>query len=167
MKRILKLALPGGIVAALVASVLATTHTAGATSSAALANEEKPAFAVEDYAYPQADKIETERGLRLKRGDGHITLADCGSADGLLEIWGRKNDRKVCFRTVGQSGFLTLEVPAVYAVKGNDYDTALEMTADGGEKKKFDIGRNEWTPVGESTDPDGREHMLVEIRTSK
>ncbi|MFJ4471910.1 hypothetical protein ACIP2X_31110 [Streptomyces sp. NPDC089424] len=61
---------------------------------------EAPGHAVEDFAYPGADKIQQERGFVLERGDGHIVLADCGPA-GLLEV------------------------PAVHAIKGNSYQTVV------------------------------------------
>ncbi len=37
----------------------------------------------------------------------------------------------------------------------------------GTEEKSFDIDKNTWTAVGESADEQGREFMLVEIRTTK
>ena len=40
----------------------------------------KPPALVEDYAYPGADRILTEKGIKLKRGDGRILLADCDQA---------------------------------------------------------------------------------------
>ncbi|MBV7700077.1 hypothetical protein KWI83_32100 [Streptomyces sp. TRM70350] len=125
---------------------------------------EAPGFAVEDFAYPQADKIQQERGIILKRGDGHIVLADCGP-DGLLEVSARGR-QKFCFRVTGNQGYLSLELPAVYAIKGNDYQTEVNMTV-GSEEKTFQVDENIWTPVGEGLDPDGRQHMLVEIVTSK
>ncbi|WP_308439628.1 hypothetical protein [Streptomyces spinoverrucosus] len=126
--------------------------------------DEAPGYAVEDFAYPQADKIQQERGIILKRGDGHIVLAECGPA-GLLEVWARSQD-KICFRVTGNQGYLSLEIPSVYAIKGNDYQTEVNMTVDS-EEKTFEVDENAWTPVGESADPEGREHMLVEIVTSK
>nr|WP_257003096.1 hypothetical protein [Streptomyces sp. Alain-F2R5] len=128
--------------------------------------DEAPGFAVEDFNYPQADKILDERGIVLKRGDGHITLADCADGTDLLQILARRTADPVCFKTVGDSGWLTLEIPAVYTIRGNDYDTQVDMTV-GDEEKSFDIEKNTWTAVGESTDGDRREHLLVEIRTSK
>lgn len=135
----------------------------GAATSVA---DEAPGYAVEDFAYPNADKILAEQNIVLKRGDGHITLADCASGTGLLEVWAREQTDKICFRVVGNSGWLTLEIPSVYAVKGNDYTTEVDMTV-GTEEKSFDIEKNTWTAVGEAADEQGREHMLVEIRTSK
>ncbi|MET8750872.1 hypothetical protein ABZW32_12350, partial [Streptomyces sp. NPDC004667] len=62
--------------------------------------EDGPGYAIEDFGYPNADKILAERGITLKRGDGHIVLADCGSATDLLEVWSRANE-KICFRVTG------------------------------------------------------------------
>ncbi|MCQ9180984.1 hypothetical protein KMT30_18450 [Streptomyces sp. IBSBF 2953] len=128
--------------------------------------DEAPGYAVEDFAYPQADKILREQGIVLKRGDGHITLADCADDSGLLQVRARRNSETICFKTVGNSGWLTLEIPAVYVVKGNDYQTQVDMTV-GDEQKSFDVAKNTWTAVGESADEQGREFMLMEIRTSK
>lgn len=127
--------------------------------------EGDPGYAVEDFAYPGADEILAQRGFLLKRGDGHIQLADCGSDVGLLEVWPREQE-KVCFRVTGDSGFLTMEIPAVYGIKGNDYSTEVDMTV-GEEEKSFVVDKNAWTNVGETADPEKRDHLLVEIRTSK
>ncbi|MDX3456241.1 hypothetical protein PV396_30605 [Streptomyces sp. ME02-8801-2C] len=165
--------------AALAAGALAWTAVAGSGSAPAqdgAANrasgavtavaDEAPAYAVETFDYPNADKILAEQNIVLKRGDGHITLADCASGTGLLEVWAREKADRICFKVVGNSGWLTMEIPSVYAVKGNDYATEVDMTV-GAEEKSFDVEKNTWTAVGESADEQGREHMLVEIRSSK
>ncbi|MFI6933973.1 hypothetical protein [Streptomyces sp. NPDC050287] len=151
--------------------VTATTGVPGGAPqhsgpTTALVADGAPGSAVEDFSYPQADKILAEKNIVLKRGDGHITLADCVGGTGLLEIMAREKTDKICFKVVGDSGWLTLEIPAVYAIRGNDYTTAVDMTV-GTEEKSFDITKNAWTPVGEAADTEGREHMLVEIRSSK
>ncbi|MFJ7899366.1 hypothetical protein ACIQ6V_02400 [Streptomyces sp. NPDC096198] len=150
-----------------VAALGGGASTGKGTSSAAVAPVagEAPGYAVENFNYPGADKILAEKNIVLKRGDGHITLADCASGTGFLEVWARSKDR-VCFQVTGNSGWLTLEIPAVYAVRGNDYAAQVDMTV-GTEEKSFDVAKNTWTAVGESADPQGRSHMLVEIRTSK
>ncbi|MEU9544947.1 hypothetical protein ACFVYV_42655 [Streptomyces mirabilis] len=139
-----------------------TASTAAAVHAVA---DETPGYAVEGFDYPQADKILAEQGITLKRGDGHIVLADCASQTGLLEVWARSSDL-VCFRVTGNSGYLTLEIPSVYAIRGNDYAAQVDMTT-ADEEQSYDIAKNTWTPVGESADEQGREFMLVEIRTSK
>jgi hypothetical protein len=136
----------------------------GGSPTEAVAGE-TPGYTVEDFDYPQADKILAEQGITLKRGDGHIVLADCASQTGLLEVWARSKD-KICFRVTGDSGYLTLEIPSVYGVKGNDYTTQVDMTV-GTEEKSFDVAENAWTAVGESADEQGREFMLVEIRSAQ
>ncbi|MFE3432797.1 hypothetical protein [Streptomyces sp. NBRC 110465] len=129
--------------------------------------DEAPGYAVETFAYPRADEILAEQGVQLKRGDGHIVLADCATGTGLIQVWARRQDnKKICFRVTGNSGWLTMEIPAVHSIKGNDYTTEVDMTV-GAERKSFDITKNAWTSVGESADDQGREHMLVEIRTTK
>ncbi|MCX5195453.1 hypothetical protein OOK31_16335 [Streptomyces sp. NBC_00249] len=138
---------------------------AGDTASLQAVADEGPGYAIEDFGYPNADKILAEQHITLKRGDGHITLADCTGATGLLEIWSRAND-KICFRVTGTQGYLTMEIPAVFAVKGNDYTTKVDMSV-GTESKTFDVNKNAWTPVGESADEQGRDFMLMEIRTAK
>ncbi|WP_256362492.1 hypothetical protein [Streptomyces sp. TRM70350] len=163
----------GTLLAAAVAGALTwlavpagTSATGGADARAAApVAGEAPGYAVEDFNYPQADKILAEQNIVLKRGDGHITLADCVSGTGQLEVWARSKDR-ICFQVTGNSGWLTLEIPSVYGIRGNDYTTQVDMTT-GTEEKSFDVDKNAWTAVGESADEQGREFMLVEIRTAK
>ncbi|MFE0098898.1 hypothetical protein [Streptomyces sp. NPDC059009] len=120
---------------------------------------------VEDFNYPGADRILRDKGIVLKRGDGHLTLAECGSASGLMEIYSRKDD-SICFRTTGSSGHLTMEIPVVYGVKTSAMDADLKLSAQG-KNTDVAVGKNSFKPVGETADPNGREHLLLEIRTSK
>lgn len=145
-----------------------TGASAAARASDAVAEtaaDATPGYAVEDFNYPQADKIYAEQGILLKRGDGHIVLADCVSDTGQLQVWVRSK-ANVCFNVTGDSGWLTLELPSVYGIKGNDYTTQVDMTT-GTEEKSFDIPKNTMASVGETADEQGRKFMLVEIRTSK
>ncbi|MFD6940424.1 hypothetical protein ACFWAP_30265 [Streptomyces goshikiensis] len=159
--------------AAMGAGALAWFAIAGGVTGAPVADtasmkaiaDEGPGYAVEDFAYPNADKILAEQRITLKRGDGHILLADCASATDLLEVYGRKNE-KTCFKVTGNSGYLALEIPAVYFIKGNSYAAKVDMSA-GSLQKSFDITKNDWTPVGETADEQGRDFMLMEIRTAK
>ncbi|WP_416974426.1 hypothetical protein [Streptomyces sp. 4F14] len=161
--RIVGAAMAAGAVAWL--AIGASESTAGTGSVASVADE-SPGYAVEKYAYPQADKILAEKNIVLKRGDGHITLADCVTDTGQLEVWAHDKADKICFDVKGTSGWLTLEIPAVYGIRGNDYETQVDMTV-GTEEKSFDVAKNTWTAVGASADEQGRDHMLVEIRSTK
>ncbi|MFI6639044.1 hypothetical protein [Streptomyces sp. NPDC050504] len=141
-----------------------SAHGNGDTAVTTAAGE-GPGYAVEDFGYPNADKILAEQHITLKRGDGHILLADCSTGTDLMEIWSRANS-KICFRVTGNSGYLTLEIPSVFAVKGNAYSSEVDMAV-GTEEKTFTVNKNSWTPVGESADPQGREFVLMEIRATK
>lgn len=163
LSRALVPGLAAGAVTLLVLNVGASPTPRSVSASIPVADS-SPGYAVEDFVYPQADKILQDRGIILKRGDGHIVLAECGSQEGLLRVRARDLE-DTCFRVTGNKGYLSLEIPSVHLIKGNDYQTTVNMTVDE-EEKTYDIIENDWTAVGEPTDPDRREHMLVEIVTS-
>ncbi|MGW6971208.1 hypothetical protein [Streptomyces sp. NPDC054952] len=127
--------------------------------------DEGPGYAVEDFAYPNADKILAEKKIKLKSGNGNILLAECTGAPELMEVFSHVNE-KVCFRVTGDKGYLSLEIPAVFGIKGNNFAAQVEMSA-GSEEKTFNVDKNTWTAVGETADEQGRDFMLLEIRTSK
>lgn len=167
MVRILGTMGASALAAAAVVAVAAGVHAGPSAGTATVhAADDAPAYAVEDFDYPQADKILAEQGIVLKRGDGHITLADCASGTGQLEVQAREHKDPICFDVIGDEGWLTLEIPAVFSVVGNDYSTTVDMTV-GDEEKSFPIAKNTRTPVGESADPENRDYLLVEIRTAK
>ncbi|CAL9408813.1 MULTISPECIES: hypothetical protein [Streptomyces] len=156
-------------VAAGVASIL-VFGSGGSPDAAAQATvpaaDEAPGYAVEDFNYPQADKILAEKGIRLKRGDGHIVLAECKSGTNQLEVWSYESVEAICFNVSGNSGWLTMEIPSVFGIRGNDFNTEVDMTTEG-EEKTFDVEKNLWTAVGQTADEEGRDFALLEIRTSK
>ncbi|GGP45756.1 hypothetical protein [Streptomyces abikoensis] len=152
-------------------AVVAATVMAGAATAVA---DEMPPSNVEDFEYPQADKIFQERGIKLKSGDGHLMLATCDSEPGLIEIMaqGMKQTDKVgqgrfCFRVTGASGYLSLEIPRVVGGMGNnDYNVNVSMVT-GAEEKSFELDKNRWTPIGKTADGQGRDYTLVEIVAKK
>ncbi|MER5733522.1 hypothetical protein ABT084_35200 [Streptomyces sp. NPDC002138] len=158
--------------AALAAGALAWVALGGVTGTspkdvvaAQSIADEGPGYAIEDGAYPNADKILAEQKIKLKSGDGHILLAECTGAPELMEVFSHANE-KICFRVTGNKGYLSLEIPAVFGVKGNDYAAQVQMST-GSEEKTFSVGKNTWTAVGETADEQGRDFMLLEIRTAK
>ncbi|MEV7688349.1 hypothetical protein ACFW1F_06615 [Streptomyces bungoensis] len=162
-----------GAVAAACAGAVAFTFASGSAAIAHHASADRtstvvdgaPGYAVEDFNYPGADSIKAQKGITLKRGDGHITMVDCASGTGLMEVYSRKSE-KICFRATGPSGYLSLEIPSVYGVKGEaDHEADLQLTTDGATQS-IDVGKGEWKAAGEAADPDGRAFVLVEIRTS-
>ncbi|MFI6939599.1 hypothetical protein ACIBI4_10020 [Streptomyces sp. NPDC050418] len=163
-------ALATGCAAAVAAVALVLTVGPGQPAAEAPAADSvadaAPGYAVEDYGYPDADKILAEQDVLLKRGDGRITLAACGSETGLMEVYVREHE-KVCFKVTGNSGWLTMEIPAVFGVKGaGEQSAVVDMTVES-EEVSFDVPKGEFAAVGDTADPEGRDHMLVEIRTTK
>jgi len=171
MKLARRIIATGAAAAACAAALVATTVSshADAPHTPVTVAADQPGYAVEDFNYPDAAKIEEEQGITLKRGDGHILLADCSSDSGLLEVWQRhKTPDKVCFRTIGTSGYLTLEIPSVFLVKGStDHTADVTLTAPGADTQEIEVPKDEWTSVGEVLDPEHRDFVLMEIRTSK
>src|SRR4051812_13054810 len=96
-----------------------------ATSSSAA---DTPPPAEEDYSYPGAAEIEKQHGIKLFRGDGHIlfvTSVDLNQqqcAPGQVQVEKHLDDppylKGFCFKTTGTKGWLTLEVPATFGVRG-------------------------------------------------
>lgn len=178
MSSITRLFTVGAVAGAVALSgvVIANAATAAPAGSAVTAvtaaDDTPPPPAVEDYAYPGADQIFKDRGIKLTRGDGHIVLVACGTP-GLMEVnaRGMQDIDKVgggrfCFKTTGTTGFLSLELPSVYGVSTNDYAAHLTMAA-GVDSKTYDLPKNAWTGVGEIGDPQHRPFTLLEITTTK
>ncbi|MFJ9622041.1 hypothetical protein [Streptomyces sp. NPDC101181] len=165
MKLARRVVATGVAAAACIAGVVTVAHADGTRNRPAAAAEELPPYAVEGFAYPGADRIEAELGIVLKRGDGHIILADCTSGGSFLEVYSRDKGR-VCFRVTGTTGRLTVEIPTVYGIKGAaSYSTDVTLTAED-DQQNISVAKNEWKGVGEAADPEGRDHVLVELSTS-
>ncbi len=153
------------LVSAIAAAVAATgvsaaVATAGQTPRAA-ADDSPQRSTVEDRSYPGAAKILAERGISLKSGDGKILLTDCGSTPDLVEVYSRTKGN-FCFAVVGPTGYLSLDLPETYTVKGNSHRLQVSLTAQG-RTTTSTVEKNSWTPVGEGTG--GAPSVLVEMRT--
>ncbi|MFD0401180.1 trypsin-like serine protease [Kitasatospora sp. NPDC127121] len=151
MRTVRRLAWPLG--AALAIPVLAAPIPATAADAA-------PPSTVEGFAYPDAAKVYTDRNITLKSGDGHIVLADCASGPGLVHVLSRAaNPSEVCFRITGPTGYLAVEIPKVYDIRGDDHSVKATLNT-AGNVTSFDVPKNVWTPVGESV---GEATTLLEL----
>ncbi|WP_171110757.1 MULTISPECIES: hypothetical protein [Streptomyces] len=149
---------------ALAAAVAATAAALLLTGAPLATADDLPPVAVEDFAYPDADKIYAEHGIRLLTGDGNILFADCGSATNLIQVYARGHSDPFCFSAKGQSGRVAMELPQVYGIRTNEYKIVADMTVDGTETS-YTVAANSWGAVGESVD--GRDHTLVELHATK
>src|SRR5688572_122824 len=89
------------------------------TGLAARAQPSEPLPLAELFAYPGAERILAERGIRLLTGDGHIFLADCASAaPDLVRVFSRQAG-EVCFDIQGSIGYLAMELPETYLIRAD------------------------------------------------
>ncbi|GAA1270817.1 hypothetical protein GCM10009665_68920 [Kitasatospora nipponensis] len=147
------------------AAALSATVIAGWSATVpATAAETAGVSAVENFSYPGAAKILADRGITLKAGDGHIVLADCASGTGLVQLFSRSaTPSEVCFQITGPTGYLSLEIPQIYNIKGDDH--AIKATLNtAGTVTSIDLPKNTWTPVGEGNANDAT--TLVELNAT-
>jgi hypothetical protein len=99
----------------------------GAVASA----EDVPPPTEETFDYPGAEAIFKSRGILLKKGDGHILLAECAPGGNQLEVRSRNRD-PFCFNVKGKKGWLTLELTEAFLIFSTDsHKTEAKFTVDG------------------------------------
>ncbi len=115
---------------------------------------------VEEQDYPNAAQILAARKIKLIKGDGHITLADCGADPNhppadlvLVQSLDLINypDPNFCFKTKGSSGYLTMEINQVYLIRGEDVRTIaakVETFDDPPVVEVKQVVPQTWVPVG-------------------
>lgn len=119
--------------------------------------------AVEDFAYPGAAKILQDQKITLKRGDGHIMLADCKTNQDIM-VESRTGQEQFCFSVIGKQGYLTLELPDSFGIWPNAHPVQAKITADGKETV-IDAPQGAYKPLGESGNGKKRS-FLVELRVT-
>ncbi|MFH9959623.1 hypothetical protein ACH4OX_36185 [Streptomyces roseolus] len=144
----------GAVAACLVAAVMATGAQAAPQAAVAAdttveSTTDMPAL-VEDFNYPDAARILQETKLKLLRGDGHIVVAACDASANQITIWSRTStaEDKFCFRATASTGFLTLEVPEVFALQTTDHPISADLTAEG-KAQTVNVARDKMVGVGE------------------
>jgi hypothetical protein len=124
---------------------------------------------VEDFNYPGAADILTTRGIELKRGDGHIVLAECDTALDQIRVYSVADDAvdregSYCFRATAKTGYLTLELPRVFALETGAHPISADLTANGATTTVA-VPKDGFESVGEGT-VGGARSVLVEIRVT-
>lgn len=143
---------------------VASAAAAEGTTAQAAAEGDIPPVAVEEFNYPDADKILAEKGIKLLKGDGHLLLADCDSSVNQIQVWTRQTaDGMYCFRATGSSGYLTLEIPDVFAIQTSDRPVSADLTAEG-KTQTVDVPKDDFKGVGEGVG--GAPTVLVELRVT-
>ncbi|MEU7167402.1 hypothetical protein AB0A70_22615 [Streptomyces morookaense] len=155
-----------------VAVVVAIGSAVGvATAAPASSDDEKQlSYAVENFEYPNAAKILQERGIILRKGDGHIVLGDCKTDEDII-VNGTALDNpdrgRYCFKVTGtgKTGYLTLEIPKVVTISAGDYGIRANVTADGATTT-VDVPKNDMKSVGEGMARPSGPAVLVELRVT-
>ncbi|MFI6448531.1 trypsin-like serine protease [Kitasatospora sp. NPDC050543] len=118
-------------------------------------------MAVEGFSYPDAAKVLAQRNITLKTGDGHIVLDDCGSAPDVVELYTRAaKPSHVCFKITDSTGYLAVEIPGVYLMKGDGHSTIKARLNTAGKTTTLDLPKRTWAGIGESL---GDESTLLEL----
>lgn len=153
------------------ASVIAAVPAVG-SANAAPADEAVPPSAVETFEYPNAAKILKEQGIALRKGDGHILLADCKVSRDIQVLTsvnhpGQSEQGTYCFRVTGtgKTGYLTLEVPKVYNIMTGDVAVRANLTAEG-RTQTVAVAKNDAAGVGSGAPVPGAATTLVELRVT-
>ncbi|MFE3329318.1 hypothetical protein [Streptomyces sp. NPDC059176] len=154
-----------GTLAAVIGIPLATADDSPAPPAAG----DTPPVIVEKYDYPGADDVLATQGIKLKKGDGRIVLAECDTTPGQIKVHTVRDDavgRKgnYCFRATAKTGYLTLELPRVFALETADHPISADLTANGATTT-VDVAKGGFESVGEGT-VGGARSVLVEIRVT-
>ncbi|RSN51981.1 hypothetical protein DMH12_20645 [Streptomyces sp. WAC 04229] len=169
MKTRLRKSLLAGLVAiCTITGASALGYAATGTASSPLATEavaaEEPPHVVEDLQHPDAERILAEKGISLHRGDGHIFFADCDGSPEQIQVWTRKSSEgKYCFQTNSTSGFLSVEVPEVFALQTEETAVHATLSAEG-KTQELDLAKNDIKGVGEGVE--GAPTVLLELRVT-
>jgi hypothetical protein len=91
-------------------------------------------------------------------------LAECGSADDLIQVesFNDVSEGIYCFKVLGSSGLLALEIPKVFFIWAGDEKVTATVTVAGVEKDPVVVAANDGEPVG-AEDPKNHA-VLLELR---
>jgi hypothetical protein len=129
---------------------------------------------VEDFTHPGAEQILAQWGLKVYKGDGHLVFAtahyygdaqcDAGQIQVEKSLDVSPYGIYYCFRTLGTQGFLTLEVPGTFGVRGGDKALEAKASLPTGEQKTYDVPANGFVAIDPGTGSEPPKAILVELR---
>ncbi|MBT2389051.1 hypothetical protein J7E87_06350 [Streptomyces sp. ISL-1] len=96
-------------------------------------------------------------------------LAECGQTANQIKVLTVKDDSAgrdgtYCFQATAATGYLTLELPRVFALETTEHPISADLTANG-ETNTVQVPKDGFEPVGEGT-VGGAASVLVEIRVT-
>ncbi|MGY4645845.1 hypothetical protein [Cellulomonas sp. URHB0016] len=154
----------------IVAGVVVVLNGGGAAVAAGEPGTEVQSSLVEDFAYPGADVILAEHGLKVFKGDGHIEVVSSGEpcAPGLIQVESMPDVEPYlgyfCFATSGARGFLTLEVPNTFLLRGGDKPVKATAKLPGEALETYAVPANASVAVDPGDGAETPQAILVELR---
>jgi hypothetical protein len=156
----------------LLVALLAATAGILVTAVPAAAAEDPPPVS-EDFAYPGAAQILADHGLKVFKGDGQIRFVtsrpfgegQCPS--GQLQVE-RNLDVEpygvyYCFQQLAAQGFLTLEVPGTFGIRGGTRTVEATAVLPEGERT-FTVPPAQPVAISPGTGEEPPRAVLVELR---
>ncbi len=130
---------------------------------------------VEDFAHPGAEAVLAEHGLRVFKGDGHISfVTSYGYDEGLSCEPGQLQVERMfdiepygafyCFETSGTSGYLTLEVPSTFLIRGGHQPVTATAEVPGEAPVTIQVPPGTSMPVAPGEGAELPQAILVELR---
>ncbi|MGW1813046.1 hypothetical protein ACWCQM_05610 [Streptomyces sp. NPDC002125] len=146
------------------ALVFGTTAAANGSVAEAPTEGDMP-YAVEDFSYPEAERIAAETGAILKRGDGHMLMTACDGTEDIM-IESRVGQKQFCFNVTAKPAFLTLEIPQAYGIWTSAEPVKNTIREDDGDTTVIDAPANDFTGYGEAGTVDGEPTTVIELRVT-
>ncbi|GAA2469671.1 hypothetical protein ACFPFX_35140 [Streptomyces mauvecolor] len=135
---------------AVTATALGAAHAVtGSTTPAAAASDEMPST-IEDFNYPDAAKIQAEKGITLKRGDGHIVLTACDGTEG-IKVISKTGQKDYCFAVKAKRGYVALELAKAYGIWTKADPVKTTIKDPDGDITVINAPANTFTGYGEAT----------------
>ena len=136
------------VVGAAAAVIALTALTVPAAQAADQNTADAPGFTVEpigipleagytreNYIHPGADLLAARTGIALKDGDGQLMYTECSTDPNLIRvdrvIENTTIDRQIiCFKLIGNTGWLTMEIPDSFNVRAGKEVPVTVITTD-------------------------------------
>ncbi|MFD9535305.1 FG-GAP-like repeat-containing protein [Streptomyces sp. NPDC060010] len=136
-----------------------------AVAAAAGETDTRP-YAVEDFNYPNAPKIQQEQGIVLRRGNGGLVMVDCAQPWDIQVETRVDGGRNFCFDALRPDGYITMEIFDTFGIWTEDVAVRAKLTANG-QTTTVDIPKDAVKPIGETDLPSGgKRSVLAELRVT-
>jgi hypothetical protein len=157
---------PKALLVSLVSALALTAGTLGvahAVTGADTAESGIP-YAVEDFNYPNAAKVEAETGAVLKRGDGHMVMVSCDGTED-IQINTRTGKKDFCFAVNAKPAFLAMEIPQAWGIWTTADPVKTTIREDDGTTTVINAPANDFTGYGEAS-AEAEPTTLIELRVA-